>query len=180
MAGAAFVELAIRAGVEVGCTVLEELMLRAPLLIPADGAAQVQVIVGAADQSGHRTVSVYSRDSQPDSHWVLHAEGMLGAGAIHPAAQMTAWPPPGAIPVDVSDAYQRLAKQGYQYGPAFQGLQAMWRRGLEIFAEAALPDGVPVNGMGIQPVLLDAALHAGILSIGAAHQTALSFCWQGV
>ena len=180
LAGAAFVEMAIRAGDEVGCTVLDELMLRAPLLIPADGGVPVQVIVGAADQSGHRSLAVYSRDSQLDSHWVLHAEGALGVGAIPPAAQLSAWPPPGAIPVDVSEAYQRLAGQGYQYRPAFQGLQAMWRRGLEIFAEVALPEGVSANGMGIHPVLLDAALHAGILSIGAARQTALSFCWQGV
>ena len=180
LAGAAFVEMAIRAGDEVGCTVLDELMLRAPLLIPADGAVQVQVIVGAADQSGHRSLAVYSRDSQPDSHWVLHAEGALGVGAIQPAAALTVWPPPSAVSVDVSDAYQRLAGQGYQYGPAFQGLQAMWRRGLEIFAEVALPEGVSANGMGIHPVLLDAALHAaGLASAETAH-TALPFCWQGV
>ena len=180
LAGAAFVEMAIRAGDEVGCTVIDELMLRAPLLIPADGAVQVQVIVGAADQSGHRSLAVYSRDSQPDSHWMLHAEGTLGASAIHPAAQLSVWPPPGAIPVDVSEAYQRLAAQGYQYGPAFQGLQAMWRRGLEIFAEVALPEGVSANGLGIHPVLLDAALHAaGLASAETAH-TALPFCWQGV
>ncbi|HZE16834.1 MAG TPA: acyltransferase domain-containing protein, partial [Mycobacterium sp.] len=179
LAGAAFVEMAIRAGDEVGCAVVEELMLRAPLLIPADGGVQVQVIVGA-DQSGHRTVSVYSRDSQPDSPWVLHAQGTLGTGAIAPAAQMSAWPPPGALPVDVSDAYQRLAEQGYQYGPAFQGLQAMWRRGLEIFAEAAIPDGVQTSGMGIHPALLDAALHAaGLAAVETAH-TAMPFCWQGV
>ena len=34
--GAGFVELAIRAGDEVGCSVVDELMLAAPLVIPAD------------------------------------------------------------------------------------------------------------------------------------------------
>ncbi|WP_366526315.1 SDR family NAD(P)-dependent oxidoreductase [Mycobacterium sp.] len=178
--GAAFVEMAIRAGDEVGCTVVQELTLRTPLLISADGGVQVQVIVGPAGQAGQRTVAIYSRDCQPGAHWMLHADGMLGTGVTQPAAQMMVWPPPDAVPVDVSDAYQRLAEQGYHYGPAFQGLQQMWRRGLEIFAEAAIPEGVQAGGMGIHPVLLDAALHPGILSIGDARQTALSFCWQGV
>ena len=39
------------------------------------------------------------------------------------------WPPAGAVAVDVAAAYERLAARGYEYGPAFQGLQAMWRRG---------------------------------------------------
>ena len=33
-----------------------------------------------------------------------------------------------------------LAARGFEYGPAFQGLHAAWRRGEELFAEvAALP-----------------------------------------
>ena len=59
-------------------------------------------------------------------------------------------------------AYERLAERGYGYGPAFQGLQAVWRRGTEIFAEVERPAeaGVTVGGFGIHPVVLDAALHA--------------------
>ena len=41
--GAGFVELAIRAGDEVGCSVVDELMLAAPLVIPATGSVAVQV-----------------------------------------------------------------------------------------------------------------------------------------
>ena len=72
------------------------------------------------------------------------------------------WPPAGATAVDVTDAYERLAARGYEYGPAFQGLQALWRRGDEVFAEVAVPEvaGVKVGGFGIHPVLVDAALHA--------------------
>ena len=39
------------------------------------------------------------------------------------------WPPVGAVPVDVADAYEQLTSRGYEYGPAFQGLHAMWRLG---------------------------------------------------
>ena len=46
--GAGFVELALRAGDEVGCSVVEELTLSSPLLLPAADGVQVQVVVGAA------------------------------------------------------------------------------------------------------------------------------------
>jgi polyketide synthase 12 len=57
--GAGFVELAIRAGDEVGCSVVDELMLAAPLVIPPTGSVAVQVMVGAAEESGARAVSVF-------------------------------------------------------------------------------------------------------------------------
>ncbi|OBB99999.1 type I polyketide synthase [Mycobacterium sp. 852002-40037_SCH5390672] len=179
--GAGFVELAIRAGDEVGCGVLEELTLSAPLLLSAAEAIRVQLVVGAADGSGHRRLSVYSAGAQPDSEWVLHAEGVLRPGTVTPVADFSIWPPVGATAVDVAGAYARLAQRGYEYGGAFQGLLAMWQRGDEIFAEIAVPDEAAAQdaGFGIHPVLLDAALHA----IGVAHehdQTVLPFSWQGV
>jgi acyl carrier protein len=177
--GAGFVELAIRAGDEVGCVVVEELMLGTPLVISGAGAVHLQVVVGAATESGRRAISVYSRADQPDSQWLLHAEGVLGPDAPAPAADLSVWPPPGAAPVEVSDAYQRLAARGYHYGPAFQGLQAMWRRGTEVFAEITVPEGVEPAGFGIHPVLLDAALHAAGLATDTA-QTMVPFCWQQV
>ncbi|MGZ4582857.1 MAG: SDR family NAD(P)-dependent oxidoreductase [Mycobacterium sp.] len=178
--GAAFVELAVRAGDEVGCAAIEELTLSAPLVLPADGGVQVQVVVGA-DTAGLREVSVYSHAAQADSDWVLHARGLLRAAPVAPSGDLSAWPPPGAPAVDVTGAYRRLAERGYEYGRAFQGLRAMWRRGDEIFAEVAVPEEGDAQGgaYGMHPVLLDAALHAW----GAAAelgQTVLPFSWQGV
>ena len=69
----------------------------------------------------------------------------------------------GARAVDVRDAYAMLAARGYQYGPAFQGLTAMWRRGDEIFAEVAVPGRVGRRASACIPALLDAALHAVVL-----------------
>jgi len=177
--GAGFVELAIRAADEVGCGLVEELTLGAPLVVPSAAAVQIQVVVDAAEAAGRRAVSVYSRADQPDSEWVLHAEGVVGAQAPAPSADLSVWPPVGAAAVDVSDAYQRLAARGYHYGPAFQGLQAMWRRGGELFAEITVPEGVEVGGFGIHPVLLDAALHAAGLAAETA-QMMVPFCWQQV
>lgn len=59
---------------------------------------------------------------------------------------------PGRGPqVNVADAYEVLSARGYQYGPAFQNLTAMWRRGDEIFAEVKLGQDVPVAGLGVHP-----------------------------
>ena len=179
--GAGFVELAIRAGDEVGCSVIEELTLSAPLVLPAADGVQVQVVVGGAREPGHHDVSVYSLGAQPGSEWVLHAHGLLGAAPVAPGADLSVWPPVGATAVDVTGGYERLAGRGYEYGPAFRGLRAMWRRGSEIFAEVAVPEvaAVTVGGFGMHPVLLDAALHALGLADEPEH-TLLPFSWQGV
>ncbi|HTX93751.1 MAG TPA: type I polyketide synthase [Mycobacterium sp.] len=179
--GAGFVELAIRAGDEVGCRGIEELTLSTPLVLPRVDGVQVQLVVGAADESGQRELSVYSSSRRPDSEWVLHAEGLLRPEAVAPAADLSVWPPAGAAVLDGADAYERLAERGYHYGEAFRGLRAMWRRGDEIFAEVSVPDGAGPQdgGFGINPVLLDAALQAlGVA--GEQTQTVLPFCWQGV
>ncbi|MGV9856865.1 type I polyketide synthase, partial [Streptomyces sp. NPDC003442] len=52
--GTAFVELAVRAGDQVGCDLLEELTLEAPLVLPEVGGVQLQLSVGAPDGSGRR------------------------------------------------------------------------------------------------------------------------------
>ncbi len=70
--GTGFVELVIRAGDEVGCAVIEELVLAAPLVMHRGVGVQVQVLVETAvgvppacgGESGHRAVSVYSRGDQ--------------------------------------------------------------------------------------------------------------------
>ena len=54
-------------------------------------------------------------------------------------APPAAWPPAGAVPVDVAGLYERLADAGYRYGPAFQGLHAAWRPATRCSPRCALP-----------------------------------------
>ncbi|WP_373205329.1 type I polyketide synthase, partial [Mycobacterium marinum] len=182
--GTGFVELAIRAGDEVGCGVVEELTLATPLVLNAGTAVQVQVVVASAGQSGQRLVSMYSRADQPDQHWVLHAQGSVAPAAVQPApaasAELSTWPPAGAEAVDIGGLYERLARRGYGYGPAFQGLRAVWRRGRDVFAEVGLPndEGLDLTDVGIHPALLDAALHAWLCVGGDGEATVLPFSWQ--
>ncbi|MFJ1747936.1 type I polyketide synthase, partial [Streptomyces sp. NPDC088116] len=185
--GTAFVELAIRAGDEVGCGRVEELTLAAPLVLSERDAVRIQVFVGAPDVSGLRSVKVYSRsDGSEELPWSLHAVGVLApAGDERPGAlpgvtfDASVWPPAGAEPVDLGDFYGARAEAGFVYGPVFQGLRAAWRRGDELFAEVALPDGVGTEGFGVHPALLDAVLHAAAVA-GGEPDDGLPFAWEGV
>ncbi|KOV67622.1 beta-ketoacyl synthase [Streptomyces sp. MMG1121] len=180
--GTALVELALGAGHDLGCGHLAELTLQAPLILPDRGALQLQLQVAAADDSGHRALTVRSRpEGADDTAWTQHAAGLLAPQTTAPAFDLTAWPPQGAEPVPVEDAYAHLAGLGYDYGPAFQGLRAVWRRGDETFAEVELP--VDAEGFALHPALFDAALHAdGLGSDGTDGQDSarLPFAWTGV
>lgn len=68
LAGAAFVELALRAADQVDCGVVEELTVVTPLVLPTVGGVQLQVVVGVGEM-GQRPVSIYSRNAESDSGW---------------------------------------------------------------------------------------------------------------
>ncbi|MFE5331961.1 SDR family NAD(P)-dependent oxidoreductase [Embleya sp. NPDC056575] len=176
--GTAFVELAIRAGDEVGCERLAELTCEVPLVLPAHGGVDLRVTVAEPDGSGRRPLAVHARPADGSGDWTRHASGLLDHGPTE-EFDLTAWPPPGAVAVDWDGDYARWAALGYHYGPAFQGLRAWWRRGTEIFAEVALPPGIEADAgrFALHPALLDAALHA---AVGDAPDPRLPFAWQGV
>ncbi|MEV7423566.1 type I polyketide synthase [Streptomyces sp. NPDC091212] len=180
--GTAFVELALRAGEQVGAGALEELTLGAPLVLPADGAVAVQVAVAEPDEAGRHPLTIHSRAEGAEAGpWTRHAAGVLVA-ATDPAPSATAaWPPPGAVPLDLTGVYDGLAAQGYGYGPAFQGLRAAWRDGDDICAEVALDEeAAEAAGFGLHPALLDAALHASDLGAPARSEVLVPFAWSGV
>ncbi|MFJ3219861.1 SDR family NAD(P)-dependent oxidoreductase [Kitasatospora sp. NPDC086801] len=176
--GTGFVELAIRAGDQVGCGVIEELTLEAPLVLPRRGGRALQVVVGAPDSAGSRPITVHSRGHNGDE-WTRHATGLLANGSTAASFDLREWPPPGAEPVDLDRAYDTLAERGYGYGPAFQGLRAAWRRGEDVFAEVALPEDTEGERFGLHPALLDAAMHADLLTVSTG-PTLLPFSWNGV
>ncbi len=176
--GTAFVELASRVGREAGCDVLHELTIQAPLILAEYDTAQLQVIVSEPDEAGARSIDIYSRLAESDDaerEWTHHASGVLLPADV---AQLAAavgervallggtWPPEAAEPIDVSDFYDRLSGYGLDYGPAFEGLRAAWRRGDEIFAEVCLAEDqqAQAGSFAVHPALLDAALHTVAVS----------------
>ncbi|MFG2473216.1 polyketide synthase dehydratase domain-containing protein, partial [Streptomyces canus] len=186
--GTGLVEMGLRAGRALGLEVLEELTLEAPMVLPDEDAVDVQVTVGAEDETGRRPLSIHSRTvtAQGEATWIRNATGTLAPSAadtVVPPAELTTWPPRDAQPVVLDGWYAALADSGYDYGPAFQGLRAAWRRGEEVFAEVALAreQADEAAGFGLHPALLDATLHA--IELGAlprSAETRLPFAWSGV
>ncbi|GAA1283273.1 hypothetical protein GCM10009579_50710 [Streptomyces javensis] len=202
--GSVFLDWALYAGRTVGCPRLPELTLREPLFLPATEAAHLQIQVGEPDAAGRRELTVHSRrESAEDlaAGWACHVRAVVApdpagpeqgqdGGATAAFAEMAGvWPPPGARAVDLTGFYDRLASDGFDYGPAFRGLRSAWRRDGEVFAEVELGEGSgggPVDGFALHPALLDTALHA--IGLGGFFDRAESsgapirmpFSWTGV
>jgi len=201
--GTAFVELALHAGETVGTALLSELVLESPLALEEQQAVQLQVCVGEPDDTGARSIGIYSRpetaagDSQSELDWTCHANGTL-AGETGSALEdggasslgADAWPAPEAQAIDLEHFYERGSEIGVDFGPAFNGLRAAWRSGDRVFAEVALPEELAsqAGSFGVHPALLDAALHTiGLFGEGEADRNGataptlrLPFSWSGV
>ncbi|WP_255956168.1 SDR family NAD(P)-dependent oxidoreductase [Streptomyces odontomachi] len=185
--GTAFVELAVRAGDQLGCEVLRELTLRTPLVLPAQGGVVVQVTVAGADERGEHAVSVHARaDTAPEQEWTLHATGVLAAdgsaGTVEPRVPSVVGAEQLVGAAEVASFYEQAAASGYAYGPAFRGVRGIWRAGEAMLVEAGLPEG-PVAGEGfaMHPALLDAVLHAVRLGGWFSDDVPqLPFAWSGV
>ncbi|WP_460699962.1 SDR family NAD(P)-dependent oxidoreductase [Nocardia thraciensis] len=179
---AALVELAIHAGDEIGCGLLDELTLRVPLVVSGTSGVVVHVHVGAVGEAGRRPVAIYARQQSDSARWTLHAEGVMAPPevVVHTTGP-EAWPPPDAAEVDPRAGYERSTGAGYGYGPAFRGVRRLWRDGETWFAEIILPEIVDEARFGIHPALLDAVVHARVLAIDDAATDAvlLPFVWEG-
>ncbi|MET9795423.1 type I polyketide synthase [Nocardiopsis alba] len=188
--GTAFLDLALRAAADVGCAGVEELTLRAPLILPERGVVELQVVVDREGDGGEErpSIAVYSRAADEGSEgfsdegpgWVCHASGTLGDGVEVPSSA----PVPGSgeeLPVE--GLYERLEEGGFGYGPAFQGLRRAWRDGDGVVAEAALPREFrdQAGDHVLHPALLDAAMHAlSFVDLPGMSEGLLPFSWSGV
>ncbi|WP_414504002.1 type I polyketide synthase [Streptomyces sp. NEAU-L66] len=150
------VELAVRAGDQVGFGKLAELTVRTPLVLPESGAVQLRVTVGEPGETGRRPVSVHSRrgDEGVGRPWTCHATGSLAEEGPAPGWDLAAWPPAEAEEVPYG---REAADDRGDFAPV---AHAVWRRGDEFFAEVALPGRLRPEAaeFGLHPVLADAAL----------------------
>ena len=182
--GTALVELALRAGDEVGCARLDELVVEAPLMLPETAGIGVQVEVGDPDETGRRPVAIHARRGD-DEPWTRHASGTLSPAIFQSPESSSwaqAWPPSQAVEVDLNRLYDELAGTGLVYGPVFRGLRRAWRDGEVVYAEVSLPDeATDVERFILHPALFDAALHAiGIVLSEEPGNLRLPFSWERV
>ncbi|MGA9314395.1 MAG: type I polyketide synthase, partial [Solirubrobacteraceae bacterium] len=172
-----FLELALHVGAGLACDFVQELRLEAPLVLPGRGAVALQLSVGNVDESGCRTLAIHSRadgdsseeQESSDHGWTRHATGVLapaGPGVAQPASNGWAqplngvWPPQDAQPIELDRLHARSAERGFDYGPAFQGVQAVWRHGDELLVEVSLPEDqlAHADSFCLHPALLQAVL----------------------
>ncbi|WP_394829827.1 SDR family NAD(P)-dependent oxidoreductase [Pendulispora albinea] len=183
--GTAFVELGLMAAHRVGLDRIDELTLETPLALPDHGAVLVQLSVGALDEAGRRSFTLHARPEEaPEDAWSRHARGTLsadrGASERH---DLRAWPPPGAAALPLEGLYDRLARAGIGYGAEFRGLEAIYERAGELFADVVLPANLAreAGRFALHPALFDAALHALVAeTVHDAADVRLPFVWNGV
>ncbi|MFE1459431.1 SDR family NAD(P)-dependent oxidoreductase, partial [Streptomyces sp. NPDC058735] len=182
--GTGLLELALAAAHRTGAAGVAELTLLEPLVL--DEAVRLQVVVGAPRGDGGRTVGIHSRtEGSAHDTWRQHAVGELLEHAEQtgePEPQQ--WPAPDVERVELDDYYRDFHTLGLQYGPAFQGLAELWRKGDTAYAEVRLPDDLRTADYGVHPALLDAALH-GLAALRAQDSpqgtgVLLPFAWSGV
>ncbi|MFJ9846900.1 beta-ketoacyl synthase N-terminal-like domain-containing protein [Kitasatospora sp. NPDC101155] len=139
----AILELVLYAGERAGCDTIDELVLHTAMRLPETRRAEIVV---RPESDGARPFEVHANG-------VCCASGRLalpvGGGLPAPQVDIGEWPPPDAEELEVEHA---------DYGPAFRGLNRMWRRGDELFGEVRgeFPDA---GRFALHPALFDAALH---------------------
>ncbi|WP_437438034.1 type I polyketide synthase [Streptomyces olivoreticuli] len=179
--GAGFVELAVRAGDEVGCGAVEELTPAAPLVLAGEigSGVRIQVAIGGPGDGGRRTLSIHARPADtPDAPWTLHATGVLAPGP--PAAGIgdeRVWPPEGAVPVDLNAFHDSRPDAGRG------AVRTAWRVGEEVLAEASLSEQLAdaADDFGLHPALLDAAMSlASLTGLDGSPGRLSPVAWSGV
>ena len=135
---------------------LTDVIITEPLKIEDGAARRVQSIFTATgSESG--TFQVFSR-GEGEEEWCLHAEGRLtaaGAGAAH--ADLALLQARCSEPATVEHHYEGLRRRGLDFGPAFLGVEAIWRGDGEALGLVRLSEGLEASGYRFfHPALLDA------------------------
>jgi acyl transferase domain-containing protein/NADPH:quinone reductase-like Zn-dependent oxidoreductase/short-subunit dehydrogenase/acyl carrier protein len=131
---------------------IEELEIRAPLLLEDGRAKVVRLRIDAADGS----FVIRSRDRLAEEPWLVNVVGRL-LGKPSSLAPPALTPPTG--PVDLAgEAHYRLAcTLGLDYGPAFQTVAGAWCDDSAVTAKLATPASIraDVAAARLHPAYLD-------------------------
>ena len=134
---------------------LGNIVLHEPLYLE-ETATTIQVILDEADQ-----FQVFSYEAEVDA-WRLHASGTVRQ-ADDPADVAPSLAEAQArcgSSHSVAEFYQQLHERGFNYGPAFQGIDQLWQGEGRALGLIRLPKTAvsPEDTYTVHPALLDAAL----------------------
>ncbi len=159
--GAGYVEMALAVGrAELGTTrlVVEDVAFERALLLPE--SEPVQVLVAFDPDTDEITVHASADQSQ----WELHARSKIRA--LKHATERVDLPALQAqCEREVLEPYAIFASAGLDYGPAFQGIERLWRGPGAALARLRLP---PCDDRYIlHPTVLDACFQAFVGTLAA-------------
>jgi myxalamid-type polyketide synthase MxaE and MxaD len=180
--GAAYVEMALAAAVEVfgaGPWMISEMQFHKALFLPENVSRCVQAMLSTATP-GEGTFQVYSRPSghgSGEEPWVLHATGRISADSDNQSADRQK----DSVEIlrtrlveEISgpEFYVSIRALGNEYGPNHQGIGHIWRSDAEALAKIQVPSEVGHDFADYQlhPALLDAVWQAfgGILGLSTS------------
>jgi len=162
-------ELAFAAAAAAGCwpgaaCALAELAVEAPLLLAEDAATTVQVVLRPGEAAAAFEVHAWARPAAGgEPCWVRHAAGRLERvdTPAPPAPALAALRAACSRELPVAAHRESMRRRGLAYGPAFQGIQALWAGAAgEVLARVELPGPVGADAarFELHPALLDACL----------------------
>ncbi|WP_257460230.1 type I polyketide synthase [Archangium lipolyticum] len=166
--GAAYLEMALSAAREVSGETAHELVdtsFKEGLLLP-EGQARVVQMALSDEGGGALSFQLSSQKASTEvgtpAGWMAHVMGRIRP---LPGGQPARAPEPldtirERCPEVIAQAahYEELANRGVAYGPAFQGVQQVWRGRAEALGHVRLPEPLAAGASAyrIHPALLDA------------------------
>jgi NADPH:quinone reductase-like Zn-dependent oxidoreductase/acyl carrier protein len=182
---AAYVEMALAAATEAlgkGPYVLENLEFKRALFVPERGRERVQLIISPqlVGDASFELHSLQATEGNGSGSWLLNAKGNVRpAHSLEARSERQPLTPQQLMArcpetFDAADFYPAMSARGLQYGPAFQGVQRIWRREGEALGKLLLTEAVQAESTAyeVHPALLDACFQvlAGTLSADNGQQ----------
>jgi acyl transferase domain-containing protein/NADPH:quinone reductase-like Zn-dependent oxidoreductase/acyl carrier protein/SAM-dependent methyltransferase len=166
--GAAFVEMALEAGVQLfegRPFAIEDFEIRKPLILPEPASG---VVIELTYEPAERTFTIQSRFEQAAS-WSVHVVGSMRSERTESSFAATTWQRPGneLEPEGVGQFYGHMSDLGLRYGDEFRPVRELFAGGGKSAGKVSLSEEISGRAAeyALHPVLLDGALH--VFSAGA-------------
>ena len=160
---AAYLEIALAAAknsLDADPYVLEDISIHEALPLSQSVDRTAQIVLTTENEGA--SFQYFSRENHSERDaWRLHAKGKIGyqqADNLANVPSLEELQTRLSQPMEVEAYYQHLAIVGADYGPAFRGLQALWRTEGEALGRIELSESLhaELDKYSIHPALLDA------------------------
>lgn len=139
---------------------LADVSFETALWLPDRQDVPVQVAL-SEETGGGAALRVFSREG---GEWVRHAAGRARAMLDSVAPPAPADAQPGSEELSGAEHYRSLRERGLEYGPAFQGVETVWR-GEGAAAARLAPPVEDARGYRLPPTRLDACLQVAVQAL---------------